>query len=93
MRTPKLRFHKATKRYVVTLNGKDVYLGKDRVNAETQYHRMMLEYTTTGGQYAAPATPADMLVCECIERYVVDREAYYASNPTPSTAARWRCVI
>ncbi len=81
MRTPKLRFHKASKRYYVALNGKFVYLGKDRADAEAQYHRMMLEYTTTGGQSAAPVAPEDMLVCECIEKYARDRDEYYASNP------------
>lgn len=80
MKTPKLRYHKASKRYVVTVNGKDVYLGYDQAEAQIQYHEMMAN-VAAGIPAIAPPDPDGLFVCELIERYVLDREQYYKRNP------------
>ena len=81
MRKPKLRFHKPSKRYLVRLNGKDCYIGTDQVEAEKQYHTLMLDWVTHGGKHVPPRAPDEMLVCEIIERYVIAMDEYYKQCP------------
>ena len=82
MRTPKLRRHAHSGRYVVTVRGKDIYLGRDQAEAEILYHRMMQDYVASGGQRALPTAPEELLICEIIERYIIDREEhYYVKRP------------
>ena len=46
---PTLRHHKHTHRAVVTIEGRDVYLGRwGSPNAEREYHRVLAEYLSTG---------------------------------------------
>lgn len=80
MRLPKLRLHKSTGRFYFVHAGQYFYLGKDQAEAEIQYHRMMLELSQTGDIVQADDEEG-LFICEAIERYVLDRLEYFASNP------------
>jgi len=48
-RMPKVRHHKHTGRAVVTIEGRDIYLGRwGTAEAEAAYHRLIAEYVSTG---------------------------------------------
>lgn len=83
-RTPKLRRHKTHGLGVVTLGGRDVYLGKwpegsRKPPAEVQaaYNRLIAEWLTSGGS-SAPARPEEGLtVNELIRSFMVHADRHY----------------
>lgn len=89
MKIPKLRFHKATKRYMVRIEGKDIYLGYDQVEAQKKYHLLLAEIAA--GRPAEIVPQREMYICELIDRYVTDRDDYYRKNP--NAFARGRAVL
>ncbi len=49
MRTPSYRLHKPTGKAVVTIDGKDHYLGKfDSAESRENYHRLIAEWLGSG---------------------------------------------
>lgn len=79
MKTPTLRLHKPSERYYFVLDGQYFYLGRDRAEAETQYHRAMLELIQTG-TVQKEVDGHGLFVAELIERYVIDRAEYYGDS-------------
>jgi integrase len=77
--SPKLRFNKTTKRYVMTIKGKDRWLGKDRKIAEQKYHRLLLE--AANEEAAAGPSAYTMTIVEMLEKYALHMEEYYQSSP------------
>ncbi len=50
LRTPKYRRHKAKGLAVVTLNGRDIYLGPyGSAESKSEYRRLIAEYHQSGG--------------------------------------------
>lgn len=79
MKTPKLRYHKPSQRYYFVLEGQYFYLGRDQAEAETQYHRAMLELSQTG-TVQKEVDGEGLFIAELIERYVTDRTEYYGES-------------
>ena len=77
---PALSFHKNKKLFFVRLNGRPVYLGKDRRLAEQRYHRAIAEWLARGKQ-TAPPPPDEITVAEVADRYLSHCEAYYRESP------------
>jgi integrase len=72
-----LSFHKHTKQYYVTRGGKRIYLGSDKEQALTKYHRLGL------GLESAPQEsrlPVEIKVKELANRFVVAQQANW-QNP------------
>jgi integrase len=83
MRTPSLRRHKPSARGVVTLNGRDIYLGhwpadrrKPPVEVQQNYDRAIAEWLAVGRQPATP-TKYDLTIAELILAFWRHAEEYY----------------
>jgi integrase len=73
---PAYRQHRPTGRAVVTLDGRDFYLGTFGTRAsKEEYDRLIAEWLANGRQL--PGRPADLTVAELIGQYWHHVESYY----------------
>ena len=57
MKIPKLRHHKPSGRAVVTLNGRDFYVGPHRsAQAKVEYDRLIAEWLANGRSLPSPSS-------------------------------------
>lgn len=88
LRTPSYRKHKASGQAVVTLNGKDHYLGPWRTKAsKAKYDKVIGEWLANGRRaFEAPAVA--LSVSELVAHYWQHATNYYRKNglPTPEVA-------
>lgn len=91
---PSYRRHKATGYAVVTIGGRDHYLGEhgspESVDA---YKRLIAEWTTAGPATAAATTAtstsgADFRICELLAAYLEYAERYYVKDGEPTGEAK-----
>ena len=80
-RTPSLRLHKPSGRAVVTLDGKDHYLGKfDSAESRENYHRLLAEWMSSR-KFTAPsgakANPPALTVVEMLVAFWRYAEGHY----------------
>ena len=76
---PRLRLHKSSGRAVVTLNGRDTYLGPHGTpEAAAAYHRVIGEWLAAGGA-PRPTANAPLTVAELVLAYRRQIEASYHS--------------
>ena len=86
MRTPSYRLHKGSGQAVVTLNGKDVYLGKfGSTVSKDEYDRIIGEWMANGRQVAQGT---DLTVVELVVAYLRYAEGYYKKNGEPTSELR-----
>jgi len=88
LRTPSYRHHKPTDQGVVTLNGRDFYLGRyNSPESRAEYDRLIAEWLTNGRTLpvAASGAGSDLTVNELLLRFVQWSEVYYRrmANPHP----------
>ncbi len=87
-RFPKYRKHKASGQAVVTLCGRDVYLGPHgtKVSRE-EYDRVIAEWVASGRGTAAPGQPA-ITVVELVAAFLRHADGYYCKpDGTPTGEA------
>ncbi len=84
-RVPRYRLHKATGQAVVTLNGRDHYLGKHKTKAsKTAYERLIAEWLAAGRQM--PADSTTLSVNEALVQYWRFATQHYRKlDGTPTT--------
>jgi hypothetical protein len=87
LRDPSYRLHKSSGRAVVTIDGRDIYLGKhDTAESRAEYHRLIAEWHTNGRRLPAPATDgSDLTVNELLVRYLEHADQYYRKHSQPTT--------
>jgi hypothetical protein len=88
IRTPSYRFHKARNCAVVTLNGKDNYLGThDSPESWEKYHRLIAEWLTSRDLPSASPlpSPAPMTVAELLLAYWKHAKNYYVKEGQPTS--------
>jgi len=84
IRVPKYRHHKPSGQAVVTLDGRDYYLGKHRSAASKEaYRRLTAEWLTNGGRMARQSEAN--IVVELIAAYLVFAEGYYLKDGEPTS--------
>jgi integrase len=77
-RTPSYRKHKPTGQAVVTLNGKDHYLGRyGTVASRAEYDRLIGEWLACGRQLPVKGSSSDLTIAELIARYLPWVRGYY----------------
>lgn len=82
-RLPKYRKHKATGQAMVTLSGRDFYLGPHKSKASRmQYDRLVCEWLEAGRQL--PARANDLTILEVASRYWKFAKTYYVKNGQPT---------
>jgi len=75
-KNPSYRLHRQSGQAVVTLNGRDILLGKYGTAAsKAEYNRRISEWIAVGRQ--TPPATANLSVAELIARYKTHVEAYY----------------
>jgi len=78
LRTPSYRRHKPTGQAVVTLNGKDHYLGRyGSAASKSEYNRLIGEWLTSGRQFPIKGATSDMTIAELIARHLPWVRGYY----------------
>ncbi len=90
LKTPSYRLHKPTKQAVVTLNGRDFYLGKyGSRESRAKYDRLVVEWITNGRRPPTPSSApgSDLTVNELAETYLVFADSYYVKRGKPTTEA------
>jgi integrase len=85
---PSYRYHKPSGQGVVTLSGKDYYLGPWQSESSlTEYRRLLAEWMAAAR--TAPAAQANMnaslTIGELLAAYLVEAEVIYKKNGEPST--------
>lgn len=85
--TPSYRLHKPTGQAVVTLCGRDFYLGKyGTPESKAEYDRQIAEWLANGRQLATSSGgPADLTIAELILAYFRFAEGYYRKHGEPTT--------
>ena len=85
-RTPSYRLHKPSGRAVVTLDGKDFYLGPHGSQASRdEYDRLIAEWLANGRRLPNAAEPDELNVNELLVAYWQHAESYYRKNGQPTT--------
>jgi integrase len=86
-RTPSYRLHKPTGQAVVTLNGRDLYLGKHGTPASrAEYDRLIAEWLNNGrGRPKAKNRPSELTVNEILVAFWRHAEGHYR-NPDGTTS-------
>ena len=81
VRVPSYRLHKPTRQAVVTLDGRDIYLGKyGSAASRKEYRRLTGEWLASGG--ASPiAEPSELTIAELLKRYRKFAERHYRPRP------------
>jgi hypothetical protein len=95
-RTPSYRLHKPSGRAVVTLDGRDLYLGPHQSDASRElYDRLVSEWLRTGRRLPAPADEGvDFVVVELVDAYLAHVQAYYVKEGAPtSEQASINCAL
>ena len=84
-RPPKYRYHKASGQAVVTLGGRDVYLGRYGSEESKQAYSRLVGEWVAGGQQAKPQLLNRALVIdELIAAYLKHADQYYRKHGTPT---------
>jgi integrase len=82
-RQPKYRKHKATGQAVVTLDGKDIYLGKHGTASSKQRYATVIAEWLAGGQQLPPCVP--LTITELVDRFWQHVEKHYRKNGSPTS--------
>jgi len=86
-KNPSYRFHKARKCAVVTINGRDHYLGEyDSPESWENYHRLIAEFLAARREPTPPVpTDTPLTIVELIARYWRFTKGYYVKNGKPTS--------
>ncbi len=83
-RVPSYRRHKATGQAVVTLSGRDCYLGKfNTQKSKAEYDRLIAEWIASGRQLPK-SSKTDLRIVELVATYLDFAEGYYVKNGKPT---------
>lgn len=89
LRTPSYRLHKPTGQAVVTLAGKDIYLGKFGTTAShAEYDRLIGEWLTSGRRLPASVSGSEPSVNELLLAYLLHARSYYVKDGEPTSEVR-----
>jgi hypothetical protein len=86
--TPKYRLHRASGQAMVTLAGKDHYLGPWKSKASRlEYDRLVGEWLAAGRPTSAPSTVQEITVSEVCVRFFRHAREHYQKNGRPTGTA------
>lgn len=88
LKTPSYRLHKPTGRAVVTLDGRDLYLGRfGSPESRAEYDRTIVEWLSNGRRLPSPLSGAgsDLTTNELALAYLAFADSYYVKHGKPTT--------
>jgi integrase len=84
-RVPSYRRHKPTEQAVVTLAGRDIYLGRwNTVASRHEYDRLIGEWLAAGRRLPRSTTSSDTTIVELAAEYWRFAQGYYRKNGEPT---------
>ncbi len=84
-RIPAYRHHKSSGRAVVTLNGKDHYLGPwNSAVSRFEYDRLIQEWLDNGRKLRSAGQPTDITITELVCEFWKFAQGYYVKDEKPS---------
>ena len=84
-RTPSYRHHKPSGLAVVTLNGRDIYLGRyGSPESRAEFDRLLAEWLSNGRRLPAPVSGSDLTINELALAYLRHADSYYVKNGKPT---------
>jgi integrase len=84
-RTPTYRHHKPSHQAVVTLDGRDFYLGRyNSAESRAAFDRLLSEWLSNGRRLPASAEQADLTVNEVLVVYLRHADTYYVKDGRPT---------
>ena len=87
-RTPKYRLHRPSGLAVVSIGGRDIYLGDHGTpKSRAEYDRLIAEWLQAGRPttHAPRDNPDDLTVAELCDRYLEWAEGYYRKGGEPTS--------
>lgn len=92
---PKYRKHRASGQAIVTLAGKDRYLGPHGTKASRlEYDRLIMEWLAAGRPTCQAADPGDITVSEVCAAFLKFAKVHYVKHGDPTgTADNYRPVL
>ncbi len=94
VRTPSYRLHKPSSQAVVTLSGRDYYLGRyNAPESRAAYDRLIAEWLASGRRLgkASPASGPDLTINELLLAYLQFANGYYVKNGKPTSEPKNIC--
>jgi integrase len=83
-RTPSYRHHKPSHQAVVTIDGRDIYLGRyDSPESRAEYDRVIAEWLASGRRLPGPGS--DLTVNEVLREYMQHVDGYYIKDGRPTS--------
>ena len=83
-RVPSYRHHRPSGQAVVTIDGKDHYLGKwNTKTSRREYERLIGEWLANGRRLTPDSQKADFRVCELLKAYLDFAKGYYLDDGRP----------
>lgn len=83
---PSYRLHKPSGQAVVTLNGRDIYLGRwNSPESREAYSRQIAEWTLHGCRPQTSGARGELTVVELIDAYLAFAKTYYSRHGKPSS--------
>ncbi len=93
-RVPKYRLHKASGQAVVTLDGRDHYLGKHgTARSKAEYRRIIAEYLAAGDVRPAAKSQLRLTIAGLVERYLRHQQAKLSGRTAEPTLGRIRLSL
>jgi integrase len=85
IRTPSYRHHKPSNQGVVTLNGRDIYLGRyGSPQSRAEFDRLLAEWFANGRRLPDTGVGSDLTVNELASAYLDHADSYYVKNGKPT---------
>ncbi len=89
VKVPKYRLHRASGQAVVTLTGRDLYIGAyNSDESKAEYNRLIAEWQMSGRQLPVPVRSNSLSVDELILAFLEHAHGYYVKNGRPTTTQR-----
>jgi len=91
-RVPSYRLHKASNPAVVTLCGKDFYLGEHGSTASHEkYARLVAEWSAAGCKLPPITSASNLTVSQVLAAYLAHAETYYVKDGDPTSQVGLAC--
>ena len=86
IKVPSYRRHKPSGQAVVTIRGRDIYLGKHGTRASRDRYDQLIAEWLAGGRTSAPDPETPLSVAELVLHYLSFAKSYYQKNGKPTGA-------
>jgi hypothetical protein len=85
-KNPSYRLHKPSGQAIVTLNGRDFYLGQwNSAESRTEFERLLAEWLSNSHQLPTASRGGSLTIAELLAAYLRFAKGYYSENGEPTS--------